>query len=148
MAAAKDSLVNTILGPESSLRGDIVVDGFVRVDGDLRGSLRTTGKLVIGSAARCNASLTARSAVIGGVVRGDVCVTERLTVLDGGVIVGNVFAPMLDAEANVLIHGDVEVSGKIEGAEEAMLAFMKRHEAGLRPRSFEGQQDGSQAWPR
>ena len=44
MANPKDSIVNTILGPESSVRGDLVIDGFVRVDGELRGSLRTTGK--------------------------------------------------------------------------------------------------------
>jgi cytoskeletal protein CcmA (bactofilin family) len=137
MAAAKDSLVNTILGPDSSFRGDIVVDGFVRVDGDFSGSLRTSGKLVVSSDARCAASLVARSAVIGGVVRGDVCVTDKLTLLDGGIIVGNVFAPFLDAEAEIVIHGDVEVSGKLDGVEEAMLAFMKRHDMGIRPWALE-----------
>ncbi|MFH2114164.1 MAG: polymer-forming cytoskeletal protein, partial [Spirochaetota bacterium] len=73
----------------------------------------------------------ARSAVIGGVVRGDVCVLERLTILDGGIIVGNVFAPKLDADGEVLIHGDIEVSGRLEGAEEALMAFLKRHDGRL-----------------
>ncbi|TFG85237.1 MAG: hypothetical protein E4H20_00815 [Spirochaetales bacterium] len=147
MAAPKDLLVNTLLGPDSSFRGDLVADGFVRIDGELRGSLRTTGKVVISSSARCQASLTARSAVIGGVIEGDVCVTERLSILDGGVIIGNVFAPRLDAKTDVVIHGDIEVSGTVEGAEEAMLAFMKRHESGLLPIGFERKSKRESSYP-
>ncbi len=132
MPALRDVVVNTLLGPDSSFRGDLVVDGFVRVDGDVRGSIRTSGKIIVSELARCDASIIARSAVIGGVVRGDVCVLERLTILDGGVIVGNVFAPKLDADGEVLIHGDIEVSGRLEGAEAALMAFLGRHDGTLR----------------
>jgi cytoskeletal protein CcmA (bactofilin family) len=148
MPALRDVVVNTLLGPDSSFRGDLVVDGFVRVDGDMRGSIRTTGKIIVSELARCDASIIARSAVIGGVVRGDVCVLERLTILDGGVIVGNVFAPKLDADGEVLIHGDIEVSGRLEGAEEALMAFLGRHDGTLRTfepvsaRSQEGRSPG------
>lgn len=141
MPAPRDVLVNTLLGPDSSFKGDLVVDGFVRVDGDLRGSIRATGKIVVSELARCDASLVARSAVVGGVVRGDVCVSERLSILAGGVIVGNVFAPQLDAEGEVVIHGDIEVSGKREGVEEAMVAFMRRHGCKIRPIGFDAQAD-------
>jgi cytoskeletal protein CcmA (bactofilin family) len=132
MPPARDIIVNTLLGPGSTFRGDLVVDGFVRIDGDVRGSIRTTGKIIVSELARCDASIIARSAVIGGVVRGDVCVMDRLSILDGGIIVGNVFAPKLDADAEIVIHGDIEVSGQVEGAESAMLAFLGRHE-GLLP---------------
>ncbi|MBN1520715.1 MAG: polymer-forming cytoskeletal protein [Spirochaetales bacterium] len=143
MSAPRDLRVNTILGTDSSFQGDLVIDGYTRVDGEVRGSIRTTGEVVITSSARCEASVTARSAMIGGVVKGDVCVTERLTILDGGVIVGNVFAPRLDADADIIIHGDIEVSGSTEGAEEAMLAFLKRHDSGLRPMGFDRRPGGS-----
>ncbi len=127
MANLRDSLVNSLVGSGSSLRGDLVVDGLVRIDGDVAGAIRSTGKVVIGQGGRCESSIQARAAIIGGLVKGDVCVTERLSVLDGAVIVGNVFAPRLDAEGDVVIHGDVEVSGKTEKAEEALLEFMTRH---------------------
>lgn len=127
MANLRDSLVNSLVGEGSSLRGDLVVDGLLRVDGDISGAIRSTGKVVIGQGGRCESSIQARSAIIGGLVKGDVCVTERLSVLDGAVIVGNVFAPRLDAEGDIVIHGDVEVSGKTEKAEEALLDFLARH---------------------
>lgn len=137
MPAPRDVLVNSLLGPDSSFRGDLAVDGFVRIDGDVRGSVRASGKIVVSEAARCEASLVARSAVIGGVVRGDVCVSERLTILAGGVVVGNVFAPRLDADGEVLIHGDIEVSGQKEGVEDAMMAFIRKHGSKIRPFGFD-----------
>jgi len=127
MANPRDSLVNSLVGAGSFLRGDLVVDGLLRVDGEVAGAIRSTGKVVIGQGGRCESSIQARSAIVGGLVKGDVCVTDRLSVLDGAVIVGNVFAPRLDAEGDVVIHGDVEVSGKTEKAEEALLDFLARH---------------------
>jgi len=141
MPAPRDVLVNTLLGPDSSFRGDLVVDGFVRVDGDVRGTIRSSGKIVISEAARCDASIVARSAVVGGVVRGDVCVTERLTILDGGVIVGNVFTPRLDADGEVIMHGDVQVAPSGDGVEEAMLAFIRGHGSTIRPFGFDAPSD-------
>lgn len=127
MANLRDSLVNSLVGTGSSLRGDLVVDGLLRVDGDVAGAIRSSGKVVVGQGGRCESSIQARSAIIGGLVKGDVCVTERLSVLDGAVIVGNVFAPRMDAEGEVVIHGDVEVSGRTEKAEEALIDFQVRH---------------------
>lgn len=127
MSNLRDSLVNSLVGAGSYLRGDLVVDGLLRIDGDVAGAIRSTGRVVIGQGGRCESSIQARSAIIGGLVKGDVCVTERLSVLDGAVIVGNVFAPRMDAEGDVVIHGDIEVSGKTEKAEEALLGFLARH---------------------
>ncbi len=146
MPSPKDSLVNSLLGPGSFFKGDLVVDGFVRVDGDMEGSIRASGKIVISEASRCNASIVARSAVIGGTVNGDVCVTEKLVILEGGAIIGNVFTPSLDADGEILIHGDVEVPGPIEKAEEAMLAFIHRHGSSLKPYGFGSDTAGGKAW--
>lgn len=144
MPSAKDILVNTLLGPGSSFRGDLVVDGFVRIDGDLRGSVRASGKIVVGESARLDASIVAKSAIIGGVVKGDVYVLEQLTVLEGGVIIGDVFAPRMDADHFVIIHGEVEVPGSGVAAEDAMLSFMQRRGATIRPVGFDASPGKSQ----
>ena len=90
---------------------------MLRVDGDVRGSIRVTGKIVVGAAGRVEASIRARSAIIGGLVKGDVYVSERLRLLSGGTVVGNVYAPRLEIEDGTCIHGYVEVSGDSEKAE-------------------------------
>ena len=116
MATVKSVLVNTLLGPGSSFRGDLVIEGFIRVDGWLRGSLRSTGKVVISAMARCDASIIAASAIVGGVVRGDVCVSEQLELQDGAVIVGQVLVGCGQADAV-----------------DAMQAFLRKYSGSSRP---------------
>jgi len=123
----KDSLVNSIIGAGSAIDGDIDIDGLLRVDGDVRGSVRTTGKVVIGSAGRVQASLRARSAIVGGIVKGDVYVSDRLRILSGGIVIGNVFAVRFEAEEGTIVHGDVAVTGKPETAEDDLAAFVGQH---------------------
>jgi cytoskeletal protein CcmA (bactofilin family) len=127
MANLRDSLVNSIIGAGSAVGGDIDVDGFLRIDGDVRGSVRVTGKIVVGATGRVEASIRAKSAIIGGIVKGDVYVSERLHILAGGMVVGNVFAPRFEADDGTVVHGDVAVTGRPESADEELSAFVRAH---------------------
>jgi cytoskeletal protein CcmA (bactofilin family) len=127
MPDSKDSLVNSLIGSGSAVDGDIDVDGLLRVDGDVRGSLRVTGKIVVGAAGRIEACIRARSAIIGGVVKGDIYVSELLRILSGGVVIGNVFAPRFEAEDGTVVHGDLAVTGRPEAAEAELAAFVEAH---------------------
>jgi cytoskeletal protein CcmA (bactofilin family) len=127
MADARDAIVNSLVGAGSSVAGDLIVAGMLRVDGDVAGSIRSAGKVVIGEKGRVLADLQARSAIIGGLVKGDVCVLERVTLLSGATVVGNVFAPRFEAEEGATVHGDVSAKGMSPGVEEALLEFMRVH---------------------
>ena len=60
MPDIKDSLVNSIIGSGSSVDGDIDVDGLLRIDGDVRGSVRATGKVVVEGVNLCAHHIKAR----------------------------------------------------------------------------------------
>jgi cytoskeletal protein CcmA (bactofilin family) len=126
MPDSRDSLVNSLVGPGSAIDGDIDVEGMLRVDGDVRGSIRVTGKIVVGSGGRVEASIRARSAIVGGLVKGDVYVSEQLRLLSGGVIVGNVYAPRIEVEDDTLVNGFIEVNGEPERAEPGLESFVAR----------------------
>jgi len=132
MADPRDSLVNSIIGSGSAVDGDIDVDGLLRIDGDVRGTVRATGKIVVGAAGRVEAPMRAKSAIIGGVVKGDVYVSERLRILSGGVVIGNIFAPRFEAEEGTVVHGDVAVTGKSESADADLAVFVRGHGDGSR----------------
>lgn len=125
MPDPRDSLVNSLIGAGSAVDGDLDVEGMLRIDGDLHGSVRVTGKIVVGSLGRVEASIRARSAIIGGLVKGDVYVSEQLRLLAGGVIVGNVYAPRIEVEENTTIHGYIEVNGEPDDADAGLKAFVE-----------------------
>ncbi len=132
MAEIRDSLVNTLIGTGSAVDGDIEVDGMLRIDGALRGSARATGRVVVGSSGRVEASIRAKSAIVGGLVQGDLYVTDSVRLLAGAVVLGNVFAPRLEAEEGAVIHGDIEVTGRPGNAEAEIRRFIETHGDGLR----------------
>ena len=65
-----DFSINTVIGEGSTVSGDLRINGSVRLDGDVRGDLETDGNVQIGERARLCGNLTAKSAIIGGIVLG------------------------------------------------------------------------------
>jgi cytoskeletal protein CcmA (bactofilin family) len=109
-------LINSIIGEGATFHGDIKVTGFVRVDGNLTGSITTNGKVVIGRNGRCESAIEGSSVIVGGVVKGDVTASEKVVILSSGMVIGNVTSPRLVADDGVMLNGFYMVSGARTGA--------------------------------
>ena len=75
--------IETVLGPNTSIRGDVRSSGGVRVDGDLEGTVDIAGNLIVGEASKVVATINAHNVKIQGTVQGDVT-ARRLEVLVTG----------------------------------------------------------------
>jgi len=94
----------SIVSAECYFQGTLSVQGSLRVDGHLEGSVDNARQIIVGE---------------GGKITGDV---TGSTVVCGGDIIGNVCADMLEVLAKASIKGDiraqkmiVEEGGRIEG---------------------------------
>lgn len=106
MASFTDDIsFNTMVGPGAFVTGDLKLEGFTRVDGDIYGNLETTGKLIIGENARIRGSLTAKSVIIIGIVEGDILAPEGIHLFSSAVVLGDVISRKVKAEENVVIEG-------------------------------------------
>jgi cytoskeletal protein CcmA (bactofilin family) len=111
MASVKneDFSLNTIIGPGTSVLGDIESGGFTRVDGNVQGDVKAKGRVVIGERARMKSNVSGTSVTVGGVVFGNVLASERLVVLSTGLVVGDIITRRIQADEGSLIHGRVRV---------------------------------------
>lgn len=100
-----DISLNTIIGNGTSIKGDLNVNGFVRVDGDIDGNLTTDGNIIIGENARIRGNVSAKAAVVGGIVIGDVCAKESVLLLSDSAVVGDVLSHKVQIEEEALING-------------------------------------------
>lgn len=106
MASFTDDIsFNTMVGPGAFITGDLKLEGFTRVDGDIYGNLETTGKLIIGENARIRGSLTAKSVIVIGIVEGDILAPEGVHLFSSAVVLGDVISRKIKAEENVVIEG-------------------------------------------
>lgn len=106
MASFTDDIsFNTMVGPGAFITGDLKLEGFTRVDGDIYGNLETTGKLIIGENARVRGSLTAKSVIVIGIVEGDILAPEGVHLFSSAVVLGDVISRKIKAEEKVVIEG-------------------------------------------
>jgi cytoskeletal protein CcmA (bactofilin family) len=107
-----DAYVNSIVGEGTHFKGDLELNGLLRLDGDFTGSIKTEGKVIIGKNGRADCAIDAHIVVIGGVFRGNIYAREKVILLSSSMIVGNIYSPSIIAEEGVLLNGTFVVSGK------------------------------------
>lgn len=104
MKDLKETHINSIVGAGCRIEGKISGAHFLRIDGDVIGSLSASGKIVVGKDARCEGCLSAREISIGGVVRGDIVADERIVILSSAIVIGSLDSPSLVVEEGAVIH--------------------------------------------
>jgi len=110
MAVNKDDLsINTIIGPGTSVSGDIDSAGFTRVDGSVMGDIKAKGRIIIGEKARMKSNVNGTMITVGGVVFGNVFASERLIILSTGLVMGDIVTRRIQADEGCLLHGRVKV---------------------------------------
>jgi len=127
--------INTIIGPNSFVRGDIDSGGFARIDGSVKGNLHARGRVVVGANARMRSSITGTSVTIGGVVDGNVLASERLIVLSSAIILGDIITRRIEVNEGCLIHGKVKVCQTQESWERAKSEYKDKRSA-VQPSGF------------
>ena len=100
----EDISINTLIGPGSFVSGDVKINGFIRVDGDIDGKIETSSNVIIGEKARIRGNIDAASVVIGGIVIGDITAPKGIKLLSNSVLIGNVTTKSIQIEENVVFQ--------------------------------------------
>ena len=122
MALRTDDIsINTIIGKGSAISGNMKVNGFIRVDGDIDGSLETDGNVIVGENARIRGDLTAKSVIFGGIIKGNIKSSESVKILAEAAVIGDIISRKVQVDGSAIIHGhcisikDEAEYGKISG---------------------------------
>ena len=105
----RDFSINTIIGPNTSLSGNIEAGGFTRIDGSIRGNVKASGRVVIGERARMKGNVSGTAITIGGVVYGNIIASESLMILSTALVIGDIITRRIQVDEGCLIHGKVSV---------------------------------------
>ncbi|MBN2290571.1 MAG: polymer-forming cytoskeletal protein [Candidatus Glassbacteria bacterium] len=105
MTSPKEERLNTIIGQGTVLKGECSVNGTVRVDGVIDGSLAASGVAILGKSGRIKGDLLVQNAVVGGKVEGSVIAQGRLELQTGASVKGDITARKLIVEEGVYFDG-------------------------------------------
>ena len=106
MALRTDDIsINTIIGKGSAISGNMKINGFIRIDGDIDGSLETDGNDIVGENAGIRGDLTAKSVIIGGIIKGNIKANESVKILAEAAVIGDIISRKVQVDGSAIIHG-------------------------------------------
>lgn len=108
---AKDSLkhVETMIGEEAVVRGDLVLKGGAIVAGKIYGNLRTDGPVRVTRSAYIRGDVSASQAFVGGTVEGNVTTTGRVVLRSGSAVKGDIVYRQLVIEEGAQFEGRCDI---------------------------------------
>jgi cytoskeletal protein CcmA (bactofilin family) len=103
-AKTADEIVSH-LGEGTELLGEISFTNGLRVDGVIKGNVRSEAILEIGPTGKVDAEINVRKVLIRGEFRGAVHASDRVEILKDGKVYGDIFSPCLIIEAGAVFEG-------------------------------------------
>jgi len=96
--------INT-LGIGTSVTGDIVTNGDIRINGNLNGNILAKGKVVVGPSGYIDGNITCQTADIYGKISGNVSSSDILSLKATANITGDISAGKLSIEPGATFTG-------------------------------------------
>ena len=105
--AADDNI--TLLAKGVVLKGEIHVEGTVRIDGRLDGDIQTKGQVIIGEDGVVQGTITAGTVISSGRIKAKVMADERVQLMRTATLIGEVLTPVLIIEEGAKLQGVMDM---------------------------------------
>jgi cytoskeletal protein CcmA (bactofilin family) len=100
-----------IIGAGTSIKGDIVCPGDIRIDGSLVGNLQVQGKIVVGSSGYIKGEVSCKNSEIEGKIEGKLTITELLILKSTASVLGDINIRKLAIEPGAMFTGNCKMNG-------------------------------------
>jgi len=102
---SSDQISANLITSGTTITGDVVCNGDIRIEGNLLGNLVTKGKLVIGASGEIKGEIQCVNSDIEGVVEGKIIVSELLSLKSTSKMLGDVVTSKLAIEPGAIFTG-------------------------------------------
>ena len=99
----------TLISPGTVLNGDVKSENDLRIDGTIKGNVKSDAKIIIGPTGFVEGNIEGANADIYGRVAGNVGVKELLQLKEQGNIEGNIVAAKLQIDPTAAFNGKCQM---------------------------------------
>lgn len=107
-----DNTTINLISNGTDIVGDVISNGDIRIDGTLKGSLNTKGKVVIGPTGKVNGEVICKNSEVSGIVEGKLSVEQLLNLKASSKIIGDITTSKLSIEPGAKFTGNCKMSDK------------------------------------
>ncbi|MGB3095436.1 MAG: polymer-forming cytoskeletal protein [Candidatus Deferrimicrobiaceae bacterium] len=116
MFGKSSAKLETVIGADSKITGELEIQGTVRVDGSVVGDIRADW-VIIGETGRIRGNVQARMMVVGGRIDGNIDASEIVELKDKAQIFGEICTAKLTVTEGALFDGQSSMKRKKETSE-------------------------------
>jgi cytoskeletal protein CcmA (bactofilin family) len=116
---AMNAAVDTLVGENTKINGDLYFSGRCHVDGDIKGNVSadsdSNSALSVSEDGNVEGGVTAPFVVLHGLVRGDVVASQRVELGPTARVIGNVYYNLIEMKVGAEINGKLvhQPQGKV-----------------------------------
>jgi len=116
---AMNTVVDTLVGENTRINGDVLFSGRCHVDGDIKGNVSadsdSNSALSISEGGNIEGGVTAPFVILHGIVRGDVFASQRVELGPTARVIGNVYYNLIEMKVGAEINGKLvhQPQGKV-----------------------------------
>lgn len=97
------------LGATLRIKGDLVADEDLVIQGQVEGSILHTRSLTVGSQGRVHGDIRARRIIVEGSVEGNLYALERASLRPGATVRGDIFAAEIVIDEGACLNGRIDM---------------------------------------
>ena len=122
----------TLISAGTILNGDIISDNDLRIDGTVKGNIKCSAKIIIGSTGFVDGNVEGGNADITGKVQGNIIVKEFLQLRAECNVSGNLSAVKLQIDPTATFNGQCQM-GNAASANTAKASILKMSSTDVQP---------------
>lgn len=123
----KHSVIDTLIGPNSRVNGDLHFEGGCHIDGTVKGSVssdpESNSAVSISEEGGIEGGVNVSYVVLNGIVRGDVYANQRVELGPTARVIGNVYYNLIEMAIGA------EINGKLVHQPDGKIPLLERRES-------------------
>ncbi|MBL0712963.1 MAG: polymer-forming cytoskeletal protein [Desulfosarcina sp.] len=109
MENLSDKRPPSLIGRGITIEGELIGGDDLRIEGTVKGKIRSAGEVVVTPNSKVEATISARTIVIQGYVSGDVEAEQTVNVQTDGVLIGNCRARAIQIHEGARFEGRSDI---------------------------------------
>ena len=119
MKRTENTAVVNMIGHGTTINGDVQSKGDIRVDGTLKGSVSTEGKVVLGKEGIIEGDVICKNADVSGILKAKITVSQLLSLKSTAKLNGDIITNKLSVEPGAAFTGSCSMGAVIKDIKDA-----------------------------
>ncbi len=97
--------INSIIGDDTQIKGEIITKGSIRMGGEFEGKIQAYGDILVGEGSRVTGTISGAKIIVSGDVNGNIFASGGLEITKKGKVVGDIVSDKLVVDEGAVYKG-------------------------------------------